>query len=244
MHAKSDPKLTGADLRVLPAVLDRMNARMECWPGYGRIANDTGLTRRTAARSIERLISLGYLEKESRGTCVSNLYRLGKLSTGLTIDTPDDSDSPDDSASDTPDHSTVDGADYPLLTGMSPELASKNQNSEPAPLNPPSADGLPVWFPVDAWESFESHRKQLKAPMTDQARKLNITALKKLKEQGHDPQAVIEQSIRNGWKGLFELKTQTRGTATEARLDRDTEETAADINNQSAKRAEGWTSNA
>lgn len=65
---------------------------------------------------------------------------------------------------------------------------------------------LPDWLPADTWSQFIESRKKLKKPMTDHAQNLAIKALGKLRNQGNDPVAVIEQSVINGWSGLFEVK--------------------------------------
>lgn len=59
---------------------------------------------------------------------------------------------------------------------------------------------------VQAWLEYVEHRKQIKA------RKLKINSVQKLQrfmiDQGGDDiqQAVVDQTVRNGWTGLFELK--------------------------------------
>ena len=57
----------------------------------------------------------------------------------------------------------------------------------------------------ELWEKFKKHRKALKAPMTEHAEELAIKTLETLMGEGNDPKAVMERSILNGWKGLFEL---------------------------------------
>lgn len=64
---------------------------------------------------------------------------------------------------------------------------------------------LPEWLDPAAWGQFVEFRKR-KAPLTDRAAELAIAELSKLRDQGHDPVAVINQSILNGWRGLFALK--------------------------------------
>ena len=68
------------------------------------------------------------------------------------------------------------------------------------------------FFPDDeklnqAFADFVDMRKQIKAPMTDRAVSM---AIKKLTElSGGNPDAavkILEQSVMNGWKGLFPLK--------------------------------------
>ncbi len=65
---------------------------------------------------------------------------------------------------------------------------------------------LPEWLNKSLWESFLTMRKKAKAMPTRHAQTLLIAALGKLKEEGNSPDAVLEQSIMNGWKGLFAVK--------------------------------------
>ena len=70
----------------------------------------------------------------------------------------------------------------------------------------------PVYFPNDevlnsAFEDFIAHRKTIKKPMGEKAIELAINKLGKL--SGGDNEKAIEiinQSIMNGWQGLFEVK--------------------------------------
>lgn len=63
---------------------------------------------------------------------------------------------------------------------------------------------LPEWLDADLWAEFVLHRKTLKKPMTDFAQGLAFKTLERVRTAGHDPRASIEQSIFNGWQGLFE----------------------------------------
>lgn len=65
---------------------------------------------------------------------------------------------------------------------------------------------LPDWLPEEIWMKFQQHRIDLKSKLSMDAAMLAIGKLAKLREAGHDPTKVIEQSILGGWKGLFELK--------------------------------------
>lgn len=70
----------------------------------------------------------------------------------------------------------------------------------------PSAVALPDWLPAASWEALLGHRKATKAAMTEQAQRLAIGKLDELRKQGNDPAEVINQSILNGWKGLFPIR--------------------------------------
>lgn len=83
---------------------------------------------------------------------------------------------------------------------------------------------LPEWLSHESFEAFEEHRKKLKAPMTPLAKSRLIAELSRLREDGNEPVAVLDQSILNGWKGVFPLKnqaTQSGGKAQRQQQDKE-----------------------
>ena len=62
---------------------------------------------------------------------------------------------------------------------------------------------LPVWLDEEVWDAFVEHRKTVRAPMSDMAKIRAINKLKKLKDEGEDITELLNNSIINGWKGLF-----------------------------------------
>jgi hypothetical protein len=56
------------------------------------------------------------------------------------------------------------------------------------------------------WRDWKRHRGK---PLSKEAMRRQHERLAELKAMGHDPNAVILQSIERGWSGLFELKRQT-----------------------------------
>jgi hypothetical protein len=77
---------------------------------------------------------------------------------------------------------------------------------------PHIAVDLPDWLPPDAWAEWSAYRGSIaKGRWTQRAAELSIESLGRLRAKGEDPRRVIEQSIANGWTGLFADKTeQTR----------------------------------
>lgn len=67
---------------------------------------------------------------------------------------------------------------------------------------------VPAWVPEDCWKSFAEMRKKIRAPLTDDAKTLTVRELAKLRDQGHDPRAVLEQSIMKSWRGVFPCKPE------------------------------------
>lgn len=73
-----------------------------------------------------------------------------------------------------------------------------------------SAFELPDWIPEQQWHAWvEARSKARKAP-TDFAKRLAVSKLADLQEQGHNPAQVLAQSAFNGWAGLFPIKEPRR----------------------------------
>lgn len=70
---------------------------------------------------------------------------------------------------------------------------------------------LPEWVPRRAWDAWMEVRKKKRAANTVHALELAIRALEKLKAQGANVQAVIEQSVMRGYTGLFEIAVSRGG---------------------------------
>jgi hypothetical protein len=65
---------------------------------------------------------------------------------------------------------------------------------------------LPDWLPLEAWEGFVAMRKKIKKPLaTERATSLAIGTLDKLRAEGQDVAAVLDQSTMNSWMGLFPI---------------------------------------
>lgn len=64
---------------------------------------------------------------------------------------------------------------------------------------------LPEWMDQSVWDQWCKHRREIKKTLTPTTISRQISFLSKHKE---DHIAILEQSIQNGWTGLFELKTK------------------------------------
>lgn len=63
---------------------------------------------------------------------------------------------------------------------------------------------LPDWLPLDAWAGFcEMRRAMKRVPFTERAMRLTIRELERLRMEGYDPAAVLDQSTQRGWRGVF-----------------------------------------
>lgn len=65
---------------------------------------------------------------------------------------------------------------------------------------------LPAYISKETWEEWIKFRKQLKKPLTELSVQKQLKFLSECQAKNQNPNLIIEQSIQNGWLGLFELK--------------------------------------
>lgn len=75
----------------------------------------------------------------------------------------------------------------------------------------PPAHTLPDWVTKEAWDGYVEMRNRIRAPLTDRAKAIEIKTLDRLRAEGHDPAAVLDQSTQKSWRGLFGLKDDGGG---------------------------------
>jgi hypothetical protein len=63
-------------------------------------------------------------------------------------------------------------------------------------------------IPFDVWVEWNAYRAARGKGWTEHAKSLSLSTLKKLHAEGHDPRAVVNQSIERGWTGLFAIKPE------------------------------------
>lgn len=67
---------------------------------------------------------------------------------------------------------------------------------------------IPEWLHRNTWEAWCEHRRRThtkKAPWTEASARLTIRTLERMRAEGQNLDRVIEQSILNGWRGLFAI---------------------------------------
>ena len=65
---------------------------------------------------------------------------------------------------------------------------------------------LPDWLAQEDWDEYVQFRKEGRKPLGTIGKKRAINALIKFHEEGQDISKIIDQSIVNGWHGLFPVK--------------------------------------
>ena len=72
----------------------------------------------------------------------------------------------------------------------------------------PAAFALPDWIDAELWAAWVEVRTKKRAPNTRRALELSVKQLQKI---GGDHRAVLEQSVRNGYQGLWQVKYDSAG---------------------------------
>jgi hypothetical protein len=96
-------------------------------------------------------------------------------------------------------------SDEPPLNRQEPSSSPRKRVSSSAAIK------LPECVPADAWADFVEMRKAIRKPMTAKAKHLCLLKLVQLRDSGHDPRAVLEQSVVHSWADLYRIKPEQRG---------------------------------
>jgi len=99
-----------------------------------------------------------------------------------------------------------------LVTPLSHRSSSSSSTTEQEQIQPPHkqrtvrAFSLPDWIPHLVWEAYIEMRKRKGKAPTPFALELVTKKLHGFMQQGHDPGAVLEQSIRSGWTDVYPVR--------------------------------------
>lgn len=109
----------------------------------------------------------------------------------------------------TKDKHTKDKKDNSNKTNKTPKPVSFDPNNSP----------LPEWLSASLWASWVSYRHDLKKPIkSQQTVTQSINLLDRYRNNGYQPEEIINQSIANGWQGLFEPKNGKQQPKPQSRM--------------------------
>lgn len=124
------------------------------------------------------------------------------------------SDTPNRTASGTPNDTTDDTTDGTQYNNdINNENNENNENNKNGKkwLGKISELKKADWFDPVLWAEYKKHRKKT----TPYAEYLALKKLDDFNKQGQNPSTVINQTIENGWKGLFPVKREGKETIDE-----------------------------
>lgn len=65
---------------------------------------------------------------------------------------------------------------------------------------------LPSWLPTGTWQDFLAMRRDIKKPLTSQAVTRMLNKLERMRAEGHNIEACLDQSIVNNWQDVFPVR--------------------------------------
>ncbi|HHR1002872.1 TPA: replication protein [Raoultella planticola] len=93
------------------------------------------------------------------------------------------------------------------ITKDNKDIINKPPKSPKAGSFDPANVQLPGWLSAEVWSSWVTYRRDLKKPIKSQQTVTQaINLLDRCRINGYLPEEIINQSIANGWQGLFEPK--------------------------------------
>lgn len=198
------------DKLVLLSLADNANDAGECYPSLTSVAKRCEISKRTAIRAIQSLAEKGHLTQISRPGRNSTYHIHPNTSDNVTPVSQSHQCTGVTSVTESPTGDNV--TPLPLPYKPSP---SENRHKPSArrsggrvadPKNPPD-EPPPSNLNVEAWHRWEQYRRQIRKPIHPASW---LSAQRKLAAFGTDQEPVVEQSIANGWQGLFPLKDQPK----------------------------------
>lgn len=208
-------------------LMDANPATGLCYGSAGLFAAIYGISGRTCRDALEKLESKGYLKRFpvrgkhgsypilvnkfrcSDGAMKGKYVNCSKSTTCNSIFYDFCDDSVDDSAVASVNEDVNESATSKILETREERLDIKKQKTS-AKENP-SQFTLPDWVDKDAWDGFEEMRKKKRAPMTNRAREGIIHDLEKLCPVGDNGAAILDQSTKKCWSGVFPLSKNSNG---------------------------------
>lgn len=223
-----DGRLSKNDFRVLGAILSFRNKNTNlCWPKRGQISERCGLPVTRISTVTSRLVELGWLEKIGNGGCSrSTKYALTvpeiepKTVTETVTKTVTKPVTVTEAVTVTePVIETVTEPVTKTVTETVTRIKQTNeQTNEQTKRGGLSAEKffVPAEINLDAWTEFEQHRKEIRKPLSNLARKKAVNQIKNLTHA--QQQFVIDYSIAGRYTGLFpeRIKTNQNGRSHEA----------------------------
>lgn len=185
--------LSQSETLVMLALADHADESGECWPSMARVAEKARVQRRAAQRIVQKLEAMGLLTVE-RSVGRSNTNRFTLHVEPL----PENK-----GVEETPlDKTCLSGQENVSLEAGKGVVAATPESSitvsEPSGLN------------RDAWREFVRYRKQRKfKPYTADGARRQMEWLSKYAQD--QQRRIVDESVRQGYQGLFELKETGNG---------------------------------
>lgn len=219
----ADSQHSGTHLLMLLAIADFADDDGNAYPAVGTLAEKCRMSARNVNFILSDLRASGELAvRQNEGPRGTNRYCIQhrdaiqtlKQPSSLKPTSPLNLASPPEASFTLKPTSATPEAGFPKPLKPTSDEPSLNHHEPSAKARKRAGDGagfkLPEGVPADAWADFVEMRKAMRKPMTVKAKTLVILKLIKLRENGQDVRAVLEQSVANSWPDVYAVKAEQR----------------------------------
>lgn len=190
------PDLTQSETLVLLALADHADESGECWPSVDRVAEKARIKRRAAQRVIGKLEDSGLIEvdRSRNGRGQTSRYT-------LHVEHPIEK-----GVRETPKEKRVSFATEKGVRSDTPPVSPTTPVREPSSNHhePPREVNKVAWA---SWTEYRKERRLKPYTATGAFQQMSWLANFRDDEQA----AIVDQSIRQGWQGLFPLRERGNG---------------------------------
>ncbi|WP_262381276.1 helix-turn-helix domain-containing protein [Proteus mirabilis] len=188
------------------SLADRADEYHCCYPSIQRLVKDTGLDKKTIGKWINLMIEDGLISDTGERKGPTKRVRVLRLNIELECTQKRD----DTKSGNVPKNGSL---NVPKNGSLNvPKNGSQNQSLETN--NEPKKKGfdakkepIPDWLDREIWFNWIDYRNEIKKPFkTKKTFELQVKFLLECLEEGYSPEEIINQSIANGWQGLFKPK--------------------------------------
>ncbi|HGN0014067.1 TPA: helix-turn-helix domain-containing protein [Proteus mirabilis] len=180
------------------SLADRADEYHCCYPSIQRLVKDTGLDKKTIGKWINLMIEDGLISDTGERKGPTKRVRVLRLNIEFECTQKRD----DTKSGNVPKNGSLNV----------PKNGSQNQSLETN--NEPKKKGfdakkesIPDWLDREIWFNWIDYRNEIKKPFkTKKTFELQVKFLLECLEEGYSPEEIINQSIANGWQGLFKPK--------------------------------------
>lgn len=196
-------KHAGSELLMLLAIADFADDDGRAYPAVQTLASKCRILPRGAQKLIAALRQSGELQVcQNEGPKGTNLYRITLLSAGVQRDrgVQQDRVSVGTRGDVQQDAKPLSARTYePSMNHQEPSKVARKR----AAAFDADAVELPDWLPRPIWADWVADRRERRKPISSRAAAGQLKRLAELRNEGHEPEAVIGNSIANGYQGLF-----------------------------------------
>jgi phage replication O-like protein O len=194
----------------------------EDWIASNQIAEATGFDLDNVRKAVSSLIKENVLIKNGKKIGVNKYYNEWGTKKRIFKPRKKRLKQPDEPVKTTGNKESKDGQNNRLLpvktTGGTVKTTHNNRSKQPPTKEKKETiqkkvkkyiGEIPDWIDLKIWNGFIEVREAKKAVNSEQAIKVILGKLECWKNEGHDPNEIIQNSIVNSWKGVFKPSAQS-----------------------------------